>query len=443
MNAQEPTLPTEAGKGLPPRSWALPELSCLLARYGRALALLACLAAAAIGLDRGDLPTRLVAPSPYTMLPSTFAVWDREPISRHLMLVFDLPGDFEKGSAYQNLPPSWLALLYLCVKPLELLGIPYVIGQNVIVLLTFGAVLLLIFASLEFSAWARADGFAAERMVVFGLLLLAVGIVATLPSLWVASVIGNPEDHNRFIATITFVYLSVLDFKNRLLDRLGWIAAVIVALIAPMYAPFLILALWILGRPGGGPERRGLTWPCWKSQTLILTTITVLGLVLPYLLLFLGGFRGIGSSFLFRSGLDGSTRYFTSMLQAVLSPFDTNGRAWELLPLPLAALVAAGVMFVYSRPLAERMLRQLLVGFTPTLFWIVLFPQAVSIHPYYFDFGLMFPSAFCLAFWLTDAQIQSVLVRRRGLLLALVILLIGLLMTSGLDLARASRLPLR
>jgi hypothetical protein len=100
-------------------------------------------------------------------------------------------------------------------------------------------------------------------------------------------------------------------------------------------------------------------------------------------------------------------------------------------------------MFSYSRPLAERMLRQLLVGFTPTLFWIVLFPQAVSIHPYYFDFGLMFPSAFCLAFWLTDAQTQAVLVRRRGLLLALVILLIGLLMTSGLDLARASRLPLR
>jgi hypothetical protein len=266
-----------------------------------------------------------------------------------------------------------------------------------------------------------------------------LGTVATLPSLWVASIIGNPEDQNRFLTTIAFAYLSVLDFRDRALDRAGWIAAVIVAVIAPMYSPFLILMLLILAGPGGLPDRRGLKWPRWRSQTLILTAITIIGIVSPYLMLRLGGFHSIGSSFLFRSGLDGSTVYFTSMLQAVLSPADENGRAWALLPIPTAAALVTGGMLAFSRPLAERMLRQLLVCLTPTLFWIVLFPQAVSIHPYYFDFGLIFPAAFGLAFWLSDREIQDVLVRRRGLLLALCILLTGLLMTNALDLARAGR----
>ena len=103
-----------------------------------------------------------------------------------------------------------------------------------------------------------------------------------------------------------------------------------------------------------------------------------------------GGFQGLGSGVLFRSGLDGSTQYFVSMTQAVLQPVDA-GRRWMLAPIPVAAASVAIAMFAFSRPLAERMLRQLLVCLTPALCWIVFFPQAVSIHPYLFDFGLIFP----------------------------------------------------
>jgi hypothetical protein len=160
------------------------------------------------------------------------------------------------------------------------------------------------------------------------------------------------------------------------------------------------------------------------------------GGVTAYLMLWIGGWHTAGSSPLFRSGLDGHTQYFSTMVQAVLHPTIANDRRWQLLPVPVAALAVVAGTFTLSRPLAERMLRQLLVCLSPALFWIVVFPQIVSIHPYVFDFGLVFAPAFCLAFWLAQPEVEDLLAGRRGLVLGLFIMLVGLLMTNYIDLAR-------
>jgi hypothetical protein len=243
------------------------------------------------------------------------------------------------------------------------------------------------------------------------------------------------------MATLAFAHLSVLDFNGRAFDRAGWISALTLALIAPMYAPFYVFALAVLGMKTED-DGRGVRWRRWKSQGAVLIAVSAIGVLSPYLMLRLGGFQGIGSGVLYRSGLDGSTQYFTSMIQAVLAPFDTKGRAWAFVPLPATAALAVSGMWIFSPVVAAKMLRQLLVCLTPTLFWIAIFPQLVSIHPYYFDFGLIFPAAFCLAFWLMNPETHRVLMNRRALILALSIVLTGLLMTNLIDMARTRNLPL-
>jgi uncharacterized membrane protein (UPF0136 family) len=414
----------------------------------RMVVVLTCLVAAAAGLQLGHFRSRLTSPGIRTLLPTTFSFWDRAPASRHLGLAFVEPQDPERGRAYQHFSPVWLTLLYLLLKPFGLMGVPYASAQNALVFGTFLVMVWMIAAALTLPDRAGADGAVPDLFRpgagVWGipLMLLALCTLATLPSLWVASLIANPEENNRYIAAIVVAFISALDFHGRPFGRAGFMAALTVALLAPMCAPFLLVVLLVLAVPVDSPRLpSGVRWESWRTQGPVLLAVAACGVVVPYLTARAGGWIGVGSSPLFRSGLDGDTQYFSTMMQAVFRPFDVAGRHWALLPIPVAALAVSAGAFVISRPLAERMLRQLFVAWSPALFWIVLFPQIVSIHPYVFDFGLMFPPAFCLAFWFAQKETHDLLAERRGLVLALGIMLIGLLMTNGLDLARVRKWP--
>ncbi len=401
-----------------------------------ALVLIACLVSAGLGLQLGSMRRALTSPSEYVMLPTTFGYWDNTSVTRHLGLSFNVPEDVALGRAYQHLTPAWLGFVYVFMKPLTWLGVPYATGQNVVVFLTFGVLLWMISAALSLSHRDSPTDPVAMWMIWFPLVVLGFSVVATLPSLWVASIVGNPEDHHRFLAAIGVAFISVLDFQARPLGRAGFLTVVGVALIAPMYAACLFITLVFFATPLGGTRFAGVRWEGWRSQGLIFGVLIALGIVIPYVMVWLGGWRGIGSSVFFRSGLDGGTQYFTSMLQAVTHPFDAGGRDWRFYPLIATAPAVAAGTFALARPLAARMFRQLLFCWSPALLWIVVFPQAVSIHPYLFDFGLLFPAAFCLAFWLAQPEVQDLLAERRALALTLFIVLTGLLVTNYIDLAR-------
>lgn len=401
-----------------------------------ALVLVACLVSAGLGLQMGGMRRALTSPSEYVMLPITFAYWDSAPVSRHLGLSFVVADDLPLGRAYQHLTPAWLGLAYALMKPLTWLGVPYATGQNVLAFFTFAVLLWMVSATVSLS---RRDGPAdpwAAWAIWFPQVVLAFSVVATLPSFWVASIIGNPEDQHRFLAAIGVAFISVLDFQGRPLGRAGFLTAVGVALVAPMYAACLFITLAFLATPLTGSRFAGVQWERWRSQGLAFGIIIALGIVFPYLMLWIGGWQGVGSSVFFRAGLDGGTQYFTDMFQAVINPYDAGGRDWRLYPLIAAApLVAAGTLAL-SRPLAARMFRQLLFCWSTALLWIVVFPQAVSIHPYLFDFGLLFPAAFCMAFWVAQPEMQDLLMERRALSLTMFIVLTGLLVTNYIDLAR-------
>ncbi len=401
-----------------------------------ALVLIACLVSAGLGLQLGRMRQALTSPSEYVMLPITFDYWDSAPVSRHLGLSFVVPEDLPQGRAYQHLTQAWLGLAYVLMKPLTWFGVPYATGQNVLAFFTFGVMLWMVSAAVSLSQRPSPADPWATWALWFPLVVLGFSIVATLPSLWVASIIGNPEDQHRFLAAIGVAYISVLDFHRRPLGRAGFLTAVGVALVAPMYAACLFITLAFLATPLGGSRFAGLQWERWRSQGLIFGLVIALGIAVPYVMLWIGGWQGVGSSVFFRAGLDGGTQYFTDMFQSVINPYDAGGRDWRLYPLIAAATLVAAATFALSRPLAVRMFRQLFFCWSMALLWIVVFPQAVSIHPYLFDFGLLFPAAFCIAFWVVQPEVQDVLMERRPIALMMFIVLTGLLVTNYIDLAR-------
>lgn len=111
----------------------------------------------------------------------------------------------------------------------------------------------------------------------------------------------------------------------------------------------------------------------------------------------LEGFTPEGSSFLFRSSLDGDTRYFANMLQAVVAPCSTarcGGGTWQdLLFTAFVPLIAFAILPRGRMASGVSLGRLLLFLLAPYLSSLLLFPQSISIHPYLYDHSVIIPFA--------------------------------------------------
>jgi hypothetical protein len=210
-------------------------------------------------------------------------------------------------------------------------------------------------------------------------------------------------------------------------------AMVAIALFAPIFAPFAVaswLLLWAVPESGADAA---------PARTLgllgIIALLAGLTVALPPLLLRLTAFTSGGSSVWYRTGLDGSRTYFSSMAQAVLRP--SYARPWQLLQWPAAAGAAVAIAAVQARAAAGPMLRQLFISWLPLLWTVAVFPQMVSIHPYCFDLPLALGSAFGVVCWLQRPELEA-WVTSPPMRLAVVIALTALLMTNLIDLARVA-----
>ena len=404
----------------------------MVARGLRPLVLLVCLAAVIVGLRLGHAGHLLRSPNSRPTVPISFSYWDRAPISEHLGLAFTETDAPERRRAYQHHSPLWMGLMYAWLQPLRAAGVPYDVAQNALVLIPFAALLGLLWASLGTLAPATRD-----EWLTLPALLLAAATVATSPSLWLATLVGNPEEHGRLTMAVAMTFLATLDFHGRPLGRAGLAVLLAVVLLAPMPALLIVGVLLMLGiRLDAERPHHGVRWDGWARQAPVLAATAVVMIALPYAMLRVGHWTGVGSSVPFRSGLDGDTQYFSSIAQAVLQPIDAASRPWRFLPLPLAAMATALGARAVSSSFGARVGRLLLVSWSPALVWLVLFPQMVSIHPYLFDFGVLLPPAFCLLFCLAQPELRQWLAARRAMLLAVTIGLAALLMTNLLDLAR-------
>jgi hypothetical protein len=368
-------------------------------------------------------------------LLGTFAIWETQPASEHLFLVWLTPDHFEQGVAYTNHLHPFLFFLYACtVVPQVLLDVPAYAGRN---LIPFGL---------------SAAGIAAVSTLVlrtvplrgagtrfYAVLFLALGVFTTQGFFWIYLYTWNFDS---VFPLIVFFAALVWALGRQAPDGRYAGAVTAAALFGAfgwVYTPLLIVALWsCAARPAAGLAALLRRNPTLVRASAACAATGALSLGLPLVLVALSGYTTASSTFLFRSGLDGDARYFTNMVQAVLWPLPQDARHWSaLLPafVPMAAALAIG--WPRTRAMRSRRGREALFFFAPYVFSVALFPQSVSIHPYLYDHLLLLPAALLGVIWSLRPPVQR---RLHGpWLLAALLLALGLIMSNFIAIAQTVR----
>ncbi len=366
------------------------------------------------------------------ILPTTFAVWENQSPRDHFFSAFLNPSTAAAGQAYAHYSQPLLLLQYLCLQPLRWFGVPYSQAQSALSAPHLAVLLLLLASLLSGIESLGLRPLRPQRLFRSGVLVVAIAAAITLPAFWVPFFRFNPEQYF-FIPALAFCYLAGVDYDAPPRTRDALLTLLPIALFAPLFAPFAIaswIVLWHLGT-----NRDEL------PDALALAVLAVIGLLggfvfaLPSLIEPFTSLQFSGSGIWFRSGLDGSEEYFTSMAQALWAPSYPLGRPWHVWHWPLCAVAAIAAAVLHSPATAARMARQLFVSWLPLAWMVVVFPQLVSIHPYFFDFHITLAPAVCFAFWLQRPEL-ALWTQMPSLRMAILLGCGALLMTNLIDLAR-------
>jgi len=168
------------------------------------------------------------------------------------------------------------------------------------------------------------------------------------------------------------------------------------AVFSPISAALLGVALLVWACRSDGLDRR-------MCRLALVALVAAVAFYLPSPLISKAlGFTSSNSGWLFRAGLDGDTSYFTNIVKSILDP--QFPRPIPTIAVPILFLVAqlayfrmikrrepAGVATpAETSPLAGVRLFYYLL-FSQYMMTSLLWPQAIAIHPYLYDYLLMAP----------------------------------------------------
>jgi len=139
-----------------------------------------------------------------------------------------------------------------------------------------------------------------------------------------------------------------------------------------------------------------------KTKAFVLVIVSLANITLPYLLVK----NHRGSSFLYRSGLDGDRTYFSNHFQAVFLPYDVDFPRWvSVLSTVILILILWGVFrFKLTFESIKNSAIFFILSTVGYLTNVVIFPQSVSIHPYLYDFLWIVPMHFTALYMLSQSQ---------------------------------------
>ena len=367
-------------------------------------------------------------------LQTIFTVWGQAPASEHLYLGWRTFEDFQIHRAYANHVHPYLFGMYAWVRGVSgLTGAAPYVATNTVPFFYMFVLLACVTVLLARGGLLREAPRAVDLIVLFG----AYGLVVTGWRWWNDLYRFSSDNPYPLLAGVLVLVYALLLHPARM--GLATIAAAVFVALSPIHTPMLVVALaFMFGRPGAS-----LRDVLARNRPLILlaSVITVAGIViylLPWYLIRSHGYSVIGSTLLFRSGLDGDTRYFTNMVQAVIAPCPTCcwGRPLSALLFPaFVPLLVFGAM-AWRTPASGRIAlgRMLLFLAAPYLFSLLLFPQSISIHPYMYDHLLLVPVI--LAGAVSMLQVAAHVRLNGTRLFALTLLLAAVLLSNLIALAQ-------
>ncbi len=378
-----------------------------------------------LGLLAGGLWSYTVTPEA-GHLSRSFNGWATYPASRHVFLMEFEPGDYSQGKVYISGTYAFVFTNFLYLAPFHfLLGVPYDVAHNFFpYFYVFGLILLLVLSTRK-----QLREISEQRNSLLWLLMfISLGITITDPLPWVSSFNAN-RDNPFILAAGLFCYLSTWVFYDEMPRTELFLVGIFLALWSPMFIPAWILAALFFQR-SLVLERKGIV------KIAAITALAAISAVIPSLIVRWAGLTTTGSGLLFRSGLDGSQEYMTSIFQAVLRPWAP--RPWPTGSYFLLGLVSTIFFHYFFKGRSRfRSLSQAFFLLIPYATFAILLPQLTSIHPYLTDVLLFVPVTFLLSFWFLQKPFWEAL---RGNTYVAWLLFAGLvLMTNLLTLAGMRR----
>jgi hypothetical protein len=310
-------------------------------------------------------------------------------------------------------------------------GLPLFVGANATAILDIAALLGAVVLVLARAGTLRVCRGVAGMLVLFS----AIGFTMTTWRLWDDLFRFNTDNPYPLLAAVFVAVYAFLIPPVR--PRLAILAGTVFVALSPIHLPMLVLAVGsIFGRAGSSLRdvvRRN------RAIVALSAAATIVGIVVmavPWGLAAWKGYRGLGSSFLFRSGLDGSTTYFTSIAQAVWAacPLNCCGSPRPVMNLLFPAFVPL-VAYLWPARGSVEVVR--LGGFPRFLLFLavpyavsaIFFPQSVSIHPYLYDHLLIAPAVVGGVVAMTSTRVRE---RLRGPGLLVFLLLSAFVIMSNL-----------
>jgi len=328
-----------------------------------------------------------IATAPERLRSYTFPIWEQHAFSQHGFLVFYSMENYANKIAYSNHATAYLFYMYALYK-VEM----YV---HALPMRVTGAFLNIIsLAGVTFFFLSRL----VEKRLAFGqglLILLSVVFMVSMPGFWISSARFNVD--NTFPLIFAFQAMAAfLIWRNQ--ERSGTVMTVIVcfAVFSPISAALLGAALLVWACRSDGLDRR-------MCRLALVALVAAVAFYLPSPLISKAlGFTSSNSGWLFRAGLDGDTTYFTNIVKSILDP--QFPRPIPTIAVPILFLVAQLAYFRMIKrrepagvarpeetsPLAGVRLFYYLL-FSQYMMTSLLWPQAIAIHPYLYDYLLMAP----------------------------------------------------
>ncbi|WP_353327469.1 hypothetical protein [Chitiniphilus shinanonensis] len=309
---------------------------------------------------------------------ATFKIWDENPISKHGFLVFYSMQHFIDGVAYPSYSPFYLVFMYLFYCLENAFG--FLPMRATVAYLEMAATLaVLIFIS--FKQW-NLRGIRNVLLVAFSLLFLQ-----STPDFWISAGAFNVDNVFRFQMPLLILIANEIS-QGRHDSKLFWWTSAILALFIPLTAllvhGFCFVWLCFVEKI----DRKGIL------KFGILLSLAGVLFVEPILVAKWLNYTINNSGWWFRSGLDGATPGFFNAVYAVLHPVYL--RPLSLLGVPLF-LAATQYLFLRRKSgdgHAQTLNGQLVFLLISSSYYIallVLWPQAVSIHPYLYDWMMLAP----------------------------------------------------
>jgi hypothetical protein len=356
-------------------------------------------------------------------LSRTFDGWATNPPSRHLFLAQIHPDDFEKGRPYTSVTYPFIFSNFVLLAPFHfLLHQPYSLAHNFLPYFYVACltVLLILSTRRQLRAISRQN-----RLLLWGVVFVSIGIVISDPMPW-SSMFNGARDNSHVLVAGAFCYLSTWVFYDRIPKTPLLVVGIFLALWVPMYLPAWILAS-LFFRRSLRLDRR------WFLEVVGVCALGAVNAALPVVVSRWAGMTPNGSGLFFRSGLDGSQQYMTSIFQAVYSP--VNPRHWSTGFYVVATILLAGFFHYYFKNRRHyRPVQQAFFLLIPYATVAIFLPQLTSIHAYLTDLLLLIPATFMMAFWFLQKPFWD---RFTGKTYVIWLLVAGaILMTNLLNIAR-------